>query len=151
MGKGFLTTRKTARAAEFNRLLAEYQRIEAENRMLKTDPQSVVGQFLGKLNVLAMQNNKLSALAASFIELGGGKVQVPRALIESFGNHRVTIQIVGDADDEKLVTNYEFTYKKEDPNTPPPQTVTANDVSPVDAAPITIASLGDPQSPEGNG
>jgi hypothetical protein len=141
MGKGFLKARKEARAAQFNMLLKEYQRIESENRALKTDPQGVVGQFLNKLNVLAMQNSKLSALAASFIQIGGGSIKVPKALIDSFGNYRITIQVAGNANDEKDVTEYEFTYKKEDPNTPPPQTVTANEVAPDNSAPITVASV----------
>ncbi len=141
MGSGFLKERNKVRAAQFNQIVREAQRLEAENRALKSDPQGVVGQFLGKLNQLQLQNNKLSALAASLLQVCGGSVRVSRALLESFGNSRVIIKVEGNADTEEGVTEYIFSYEKmavEDPNKP----ITVADAPAASGAPITV---NDPQ------
>lgn len=129
MGTGHLRERNKVRATQFNQLLREAQRLEAENKELKTNPEGVVGKFLSQLNLLGMQNSKLSALAAALIETGGGTAVVQKALIDSFGSTRVIIKVEGNADTEEAVTEYRFTYEKEavpDSN----KTVTVADATP---------------------
>jgi hypothetical protein len=139
MGKGFLKERNKVRSDQFNAMVREANRLEAENRELKTNPDGVVGKFLNKLNTLAMQNNKLSALSASLIKTAGGSVKVPRSLIEGFGGHRVVIKVEGNAEKEEDTTEYLFTYeaeKVEASETP----VVVTDSTPIDA-PLTVTSL----------
>jgi len=139
VGKGFLRERKAVRAAQFNQIVRECQRLAAENEKLKSDPEGVVGQFLAKLNTLALQNNKLSALTAALLKAAGGKVVLAKVEIESFANHRVTIKVSGDAEKEEDVVNYEFSYDSQKVENTAPVT---------ESTPITVDSLPNTTVPE---
>jgi hypothetical protein len=140
MGSGFLKERQKVRSTQFNQIVREYNRILAENQQLKTNPEGVVGQFLGKLNILSTQNNKLSALSAGLIKAAGGKVVLSKSELESYNNKRVIIKVAGDADKEEDVTSYEFTYEVEEVN--------VGSVPVSEEAPITVDSLPETMVPE---
>jgi hypothetical protein len=88
----------------------EVSRLQAENKAIKEDPNSVVGQFIGQYNDVISQNQKLSTLACALLTQGGGKVRVLREEIDVFKGKRLKIHIEVPEGVEKFDDSSEYTF-----------------------------------------
>lgn len=111
MGRGILKRKKQLKHQFLGSLQKELERVQQENRMLKTDPESVIGKFLNEFNAVVEQNQRLSALACALITQDGGKATVKKDEIEAFQGKRLRIKIET-PDEVKLeeATEYVFTF-----------------------------------------
>lgn len=120
MGRGILKQKKQFKHQYNGILYKDYQRVVEENKRLKEDPNSVVGQFLQRFNAVTIQNNRLSALAAALIDQLDGKAVIKREVINGFEGYRLTIKIETPEgqDDFAKAEEYIFTYEKVKPEAP---------------------------------
>lgn len=125
MGKGILKAKKKLRHQYNNALYADYQRVVAENEQMKSDPNGVIAPFLQRFNAVVLQNNRLSALAASLLDQLGGKAEVTKEKIEGFKGFKLLIKIETPEGIEKFedADRYLFSYttEKQEANTVMPQ------------------------------
>lgn len=113
MGKGILKQKKLIRHRYNKALYADYQRVVAENEQMKNDPNGVVAPFLARFNAVVVQNNRLSALAASLLDQLGGKAEVTKDAIEAFKGFKLLIKIETPEGVEKFedADKYLFSYE----------------------------------------
>lgn len=103
MGRGILKAKKNWKLRNQKQLIAEIERLSAENKALKEDPQSVVGKFINEFNEVVNQNQRLSALTCAMIEKYGEPgaqensekkgVVITRDEIENFRGKRLQVKI----------------------------------------------------------
>jgi hypothetical protein len=93
---------------QIHELKKECERLQAENEQLKTDPEGVIGKFLGDYNKVAIQNNRLSAALCATMKENGNLV-VKKETIDSFVKHRLIINF--DTDEE--AGTFTFSYVAE--------------------------------------
>jgi len=113
-GKGYVTQKNAIKKMYLSQMIKEVERLQTENKALKEDPKSLIGQFIGQFNDVVSQNQRLSTLACAMIELNGGKVQIARDKIEVFRGKRLSIEIQtpeGGTENLETTTEYVFTYK----------------------------------------
>lgn len=115
MGRGILKQKKKLRHEYNAALYKDYQRILAENQAMKDDPNGVIAPFLERFNAVVLQNNRLSALAASLLDQLGGKAEVTKEKIESFKGFKLLIKIETPEGIDKFedADKYLFTYTLE--------------------------------------
>jgi len=113
MGHGILKAKKKWKLQFNQQAIKEINRLQAENEALKSDPNSVVSQFLKQYNEVVQQNQKLHVLACSFIKMQGGKVTITKEMVDSFmGFHLyVKIETSDGVKDLKDAKEYIFTYE----------------------------------------
>jgi ADP-ribosylglycohydrolase len=112
MGRGILKRKNYFKMQNVKWLQGELERLTAENKGLKEDPQSVVGNFLKEFNDVINQNQRLSALACALLQQKGGKVTIQRDEIEAFRGKRLRVNIANldDASKFEEAKEYVFTY-----------------------------------------
>jgi hypothetical protein len=119
---------------ELERAQTEINRLQAENKLLKEDPNGVIKQFLDQYNSVVIQNNRMSALCAALIDQLNGRVEVTKEKIKSFEGMRLTIKIEAPEGIEKFEDSdrYIFSYEatKVEPPPPPAKTDTPSPPSP---------------------
>lgn len=103
MGRGILKRKKQLKFMYLNQAMKEVERLTAENKALKEDPQSIVGKFIGEFNDVVNQNQRLSALTCAMIEKYGEPgaqetsekkgVVITRDEIEAFRGKRLQVKI----------------------------------------------------------
>ena len=142
MGRGFLKRKNKIKREYLGNAIKEIERLTAENKALKEDPESIIGQFIGQFNDVVSQNQRLSTLACAMIEKNGGKVQISRDQIEVFRGKRLSINIEtpegSAAENLETAAEYVFTYKATEAS-PAPVTMTPTEgtVTPVEIPPCT--------------
>lgn len=136
MGHGILKRKKLLKEQFLGTLQKELQRLQIENKAIKEDPKSVIGQFISQFNDILEQNQRLSALVCSLIETSEAKsLTMSRSALEAFRGKRLNIHVNspdGVTELEKADT-YVFTYEIL------PATPSQNPVGPVgsEATPAT--------------
>jgi len=110
-----------ARIKDRNRLKKQFlgslqkycQRLEAENAALKGDPNTVIGQFIGQMNDLYSQNNKLSVLCATLLKQQGNAVKVTKDEMEAFKGMRLMIKwdLPEGVEKPEDASEYTFSYE----------------------------------------
>ena len=111
MGKGFARRKKTIKTMFIGQMVKEVERLRAENKALKEDPDSVVGKFIGQFNDVVDQNQRLSALSCAMIRKQGDSVKVTREEIEFFTGKRLRVNVNTEGDvDLKDATEYIFSF-----------------------------------------
>lgn len=88
------------------------EQLEAENYALKNDPNTVIGQFIGKFRELYSQNSRLSVLTASLLKKLGESVVLTKEEMEQFKDNRINIKWEI-ADGETIETAKEYTFSYE--------------------------------------
>jgi hypothetical protein len=140
MGRGILKRKNTIKKMYLSQMIKEVERLTAENKALKEDPNSIIGKFIGQFNEVVSQNQRLSTLACAMIELQGGSVKITRDQIEVFRGKRLSIEIntpEGNVENLDTATEYVFTFKAVDAQTPAPTEGTS--------APVEIPPCTDPE------
>jgi hypothetical protein len=111
MGKGFARRKKTIKTMFIGQMVKEVERLRAENKALKEDPNSVVGKFIGQFNDVVDQNQRLSALSCAMIRKQGDSVKITREEIEFFTGKRLRVNVNTEGEvDLKDATEYIFSY-----------------------------------------
>jgi hypothetical protein len=110
------TKRKNIRpsASKVQRKVMRYiQLLEQEVEQLKTDPETVIGKLIPQMREAISQNKRLSVLAASLIENGGGRVEISKALLESFDTKVLSIkwELPEGETDPETCSKYFFMYE----------------------------------------
>ena len=119
VGRGYLKQKKALRMSLMEPLKKYAKQLEEENKALKEDPNSVIGQFIGNFRELYSQNAKLSVLAATLIKRLGDAVVVSKAELGLLQNKQVNIKWeIPDGVKPEDATEYRFTYETKDA---PPQ------------------------------
>jgi len=124
------------------------ERLTAENEMMKTNPDTVVGQVIGQLRDAIGQNKRLSVLAAALIEAQGGSVLIQKAALTAFETKILNIKwelpegIEKPDDAESFIFTFEAkdAPKPEDAPVQPQVTVTPVDET-APAASVEIESV----------
>ena len=68
------------------------EQLERENYELKTEPNTIIGQFIGQFRELYSQNQRLSVLSATLIKKLGDKVVLSKEEMESYKQKRINIK-----------------------------------------------------------
>jgi hypothetical protein len=119
MGRGRIKDKNKIKKQYLNQAVAYIERLEAENKALKEDPNTVIGQFIGQFRELYGQNSRLSVLAACLIKQVGESVVMTKAELEQFQNKRINIKWeIADGETVETAKEYTFTYELQEA---PPQ------------------------------
>jgi len=98
------------------------EQLENENRALKSDPDSIVGRFIGQYNEMYSQNSRLSVLCATLLKRLGEKAVLTKAEMAAFDNQRINIKwdLPEGVEKHEDATSYTFSYELQ-PNDAPQQ------------------------------
>jgi hypothetical protein len=131
MGKGYIKQKNAMKKLYLNQAVKEIERLEAENKALKEDPNTVIGQFIGQFREMYSQNSRLSTLSACLIQKLGDKVTLSKAEMEQFTSKRINIKWeIPDGVEPKDATEFIFTYELQEvqpPVQPQPEQVECTD------------------------
>jgi hypothetical protein len=95
------------------------EQLEKENYELKSDPETVIGSFIGQFREIYGQNQRLSVLAACLIGKLGEKVVLTKDEMESYKEKRINIKWeIADGETAETAKEYIFSYEVQDA---PPQ------------------------------
>jgi len=94
------------------------EQLEKENYELKNDPNTVIGQFIGKFRELYSQNQRLSTLSAVLIQKLEGKVVITKEELEQFQTKMINIKWELPEGVEKIEDAKEFTFSFETMDAP---------------------------------
>lgn len=120
MGRGFNKAKNKLKMQNLKCCWKEIERLQAENKALKEDPTSVVGQFINEFNEVIGQNQRLSALTCAMITKHGVmgpkeklQVKITRDEIEVYRGKRLQVKIETNDDNIKFedATEYFFSFE----------------------------------------
>lgn len=95
MGHGRIKQKNYFKKQYLNQAVKYIEQLEKENKALKEDPNTVIGQFIGQFRELYGQNSRLSVLAASLIKKltdMGCQVRCTKEELEQFKGQRINIK-----------------------------------------------------------
>ena len=145
----------TAKKQFFRSLQGYAKALEEENRLLKTDPDTLIGKVMEEYQRAVTATKRLSVLVATVIKVAGGRVEVVKTDLESFTGMLINIKWqVPEGTKPEDADRYIFTYDA----IPDPQTVqkqaqetpSASPPMPIEAGPLsteTAASIFESLSP----
>ena len=86
--------------------------LEAENRQLKTDPNTLIGKVIEEYQRAVTATKRLSVLIATVIKMSGGKIEVMKGDLEAFTGMLINIkwQVPDDVNKLEGADRYTFTY-----------------------------------------
>lgn len=92
------------------------EKLEKENKALKEDPNTIIGQFIGQYREIYGQNSRLSVLSASLIKKLtdlGTQVRLTKEEMEQFKGHRINIkwELPEGVEKPEDATEFIFTYE----------------------------------------
>jgi hypothetical protein len=139
-------------ASKVDRKVMRYiMKLEQEIEQLKTNPDTIVGKLIPQMREAVGQNKRLSVLAATLIEEGGGRVTVSKDKLESFESKVLSIkwELPKDETDPEKATEFIFSYDAVTQEQAAQQqgqvTITSNDETPtVDIAEPESVAGSDP-------
>jgi hypothetical protein len=107
---------KNAVKKQFMGSLRKYaEQLEKENKTLKEDPQSMIGQFIGQFREIYSQNLRLSTLAACLIKQMGDEAILSKEEMELFNGKRINIKWeIADGETVETAKEYTFSYELQD-------------------------------------
>lgn len=156
MGRGLNKKRNAMKKQFLATAVKEIERLEKENHALKTDPNTVIGQFIGQFREVYGQNSRLSVLAACLLKKLGGTSAVSVDEMEAFKGHRINIkwELPEGVEKHEDAKEYIFSFESVKDQPQPPVTIEqvqatetpAQEVVPVEAE--VLAAVGDQATAE---
>ena len=117
--------KKVKMAQSLNPFIKTYiEKLEKENEIMKTNPDTAIGQLITQTRDAVTANKRLSVLAAALIEAQGCTVTVPKDALTSFESKVLNIKwavpegVTDAAEAEAFIFSYEATEQPDDPNQP---------------------------------
>jgi hypothetical protein len=132
MGTGFKKQKNAMKKQFLATAVKEIERLEKDNHALKTDPNTVIGQFIGQFREVYGQNSRLSVLAACLLSKLGGTSAVSVEEMEAFKGHRINIKWDLPEGVEKHEDAKEYIFSFEAVKDQPQPTVTLEPVQPTE-------------------
>lgn len=115
MGRGYIKQKNQLKKQYLAPLRKYAEQLEEENKTLKNDPESVVGQFIGEYREVYAQNQRLSVLVATLIRKLSDKVTVTKDEMEAFQNKLINIKWeIADGASAETAKEYIFSYELKD-------------------------------------
>lgn len=113
MGRGFAKRKNAMKKQYLSQAVKYIEQLEKENQALKSDPGSVIGQFIGQYREMYSQNSRLSVLAAALLKKNGDKVELTKEEMESFQGNRINIkwELPEGETSHEDAKSYVFTYE----------------------------------------
>lgn len=133
-------------ASKVHRKVMRYiERLERELELLKTSPETTVGQLIPQMREAVAQNKRLSVLNAALLEEMGGRVELAKAKLERFETKVLSIkwELPEGVENPDAAESYFFTYEA---LTPEEAAVRSQEIT---VTPVPDAVSAEVQSSEG--
>jgi hypothetical protein len=120
MGRGKVKQKNNLKK-QYLKPLREYCiKLEQENEILKSDPKTAIGSFIGQLREIYSQNGRLSALSACLLQKLGGTCRLTKTELEAFAGNKIHIdwKLPEGVTDPNQAEYYDFTFRLV-PDAPP--------------------------------
>jgi hypothetical protein len=101
-------------ASKVHRKIMRYiERLEREIEILKTNPETTVGQLIPQMREAVAQNKRLSVLNAALLEEQGGKVTLEKSKLDVFETKVLSIkwELPEGVEDPALAESFIFSYE----------------------------------------